>query len=175
MQEQQTQNSKEIRNIEDEIKDINRKRECFEYIFNVFTKFDDINWEEPANAIQEKAEKKKELEATNDKVNAMQEQLKTVQQSLSKLENETIKSKDKEIYQIEQVNVVEANKRRSDYSKLLSKFGPIDLSTFETENEKWLDVNYDNIGSKQNAFQNDIQHQEETDKLKSKRNVKFLT
>lgn len=106
----------------------------------------------------------------------MQEQLKTVQQSLSKLENETIKSKDKEIYQIEQVNVVEANKRRSDYSKLLSKFGPIDLSTFETENEKWLDVNYDNIGSKQNAFQNDIQHQEETDKLKkSKRNVKFLT
>ena len=166
LQVQQSQNAKEIHNINDKIKDINRKKDCFEYIFNVFTKYDDINWAETARVIQDKTEKKRELEETNDKVKKMEEQLKIVQESLSKLENETIKTKEREIYQIEQVNVVEAKKRLSDSNEFLSKFGTIDVSTFETENVKWLDVNYENIEFKQKDFQKDILHQEETNKLK---------
>lgn len=166
LQEQQKQNTIEIRKIEVEINDVNSRKDCFDDIFKLFTKFDDINWEESARAIQEKTEKKRALEETNDKVKEMEEQLKTIKQSLSKLENETIKGKDREIYQIEQINIVEAKKRLSENSNLLSKFETIDVSAFETGNDKWFDVNYENIDSKQKAFQADILQQEETHKSK---------
>lgn len=162
LQEQQKQNVKEKRDIETEIKNIEKRKLCFHDIFEIFPKFDDINWEEPAKAIQEKNEKKKELETTNDKVKAMEEQLKTVQQSLSKLEKETIPLKQEEIFQIEKVDIVEANKRQENNNDLLSKFGAIDVSAFETENAKWIDVNYENIESKQKEFQTNIQKQEQT-------------
>ncbi|MBO7570904.1 MAG: AAA family ATPase [Bacteroidales bacterium] len=162
LQEQQKQTTKEIREIKDQIKEINSRKDCFDDIIKLFKKFDDINWEEPAQKIQEITEKKNVLEATNEHVKEMEKQLKSVQQSLEKLENETIKATDREIYQIEQVNIVEAKKRLTDNNELLSNFGVIDVSDFETGNAQWLDVNYDNIESKQKEFQTNIQKQEQT-------------
>ena len=175
LQEQQKQNAKTIREIDAEIKEINRRKDSFDDIFKLFTKFDDINWEEPAKTIQEKTERKKELEATNDKVKAMEEQLKTVQLSLTTLEKKTIPAKQGEIFQIEQVNIVEASKRLTANNELLSNFGAIDMSGFETENAKWTDVNYENVDSKQKSFQNDIQKREETNKSKKEQTKRELS
>ncbi len=162
LQEQQKQNTKEIREIETEIKNIEKRKLCFHDIFEKFQKYDDINWEEIAKAIQEKTEEKNKLETTNVKVKAMEGQLIDTKQSLSTLEKETIPVKQEEIFQIEKIDIVEARKRLTYNDELLSKFGAIDDSTFEIENAKWIDVNYENIESKQKEFQTNIQKQEQT-------------
>lgn len=164
LQEQQKQNTKDIREINTAIKSIEKRKECFDYIFNVFTKYDDINWEEYANKIQEKIESRTKLEAANDKVKVLQEQLNAVQKDLSKLEKETIPYKNSEIFQIEKIDIANANKRFSDNTDLLNNLGKVDISVFETENAQWLDVSYDNIGNIQTSFQAHISHQETENK-----------
>ncbi|MBP5456222.1 MAG: AAA family ATPase [Paludibacteraceae bacterium] len=160
LQEQQKQNTKDIRDINAAIKAIEKRKDFFDYIFNVFSKFDDINWEEYANKIQEKTEAKADLEATNDKVKTLQEQLNVIKKELLKLENETIPAKGEEIFKIKNVDIENANKRLLNNTLLLNKMGDADVSDFETENAQWLDVNYDNIESKQNSFQSDVSQRE---------------
>ncbi|WP_031531851.1 MULTISPECIES: ATP-binding protein [unclassified Bacteroides] len=160
LQEQQQKNKEDIRRIEAEAKAIDKRRLCFHDLFENYTKFEEINWEETARSIQEKEEQKKKLEATNDKVKALEEQLKDVQQSLKILENETIKAKDKEIYKIEQVDLANATQRLSSNKPIVDSLGEIDVKGFEERNQNWIDVNYDTIESKRNAFQETIQRQE---------------
>lgn len=169
LQEQQKQNTREIRDIKSTIASINNRKECFDDIFKLFTKFDDINWCEYANKIQEKTEAKTKLEAANDKIKALQERLEIVKEKLNLLENETIKNKDREIFQIETVDIVSANKRFIENENILKKIDIIDISDFETENGQWLDVNYDNIENKQNTFLSDISKQETTIKTNKNR------
>lgn len=166
--EQQKLNTKETREINLAIKAIEKRKENFDYIFNVFTKYDDINWEEYAKKIQEKTEAKTKLEDTNDKVKALEEQLNVVKKALSKLENETIPAKGEEIYKIKNVDIENANKRLSENTETLNKIGEIDASDFETENAQWLDVDYENIGNKQISFQSDISQRENT--MKNEKN-----
>ena len=161
LQEQQKQNKEDIRRIEAELKAIDKRRLCFHDIFENFTRFEEINWEETARSIQEKEEQKKKLEATNDKVKALEEQLKGVQQSLNKLENETIKAKDREIYKIEQVDLANATQRLSSNKPIVDSLGDIDVSAFEERHQNWVDVNYDSIESKRDEFQSEIHKQEE--------------
>ncbi|MDY6036219.1 MAG: ATP-binding protein, partial [Paludibacteraceae bacterium] len=108
LQEQQQKNKENIRRIEAEAKAIDKRRLCFHDLFENYTKFEEINWEETARAIQEKEEKKKKLEATNDKVKELQQQLDGVKKDLNKLEKETIASKNSEIFQIEKIDLVDA-------------------------------------------------------------------
>ena len=130
---------------------------------------DDINWEEPAQIVQEKTERKRALEKTNNKVKAMQDQLNEVKQKLNKLENETIKSIDGDIYQIERNEIANASNRRSENAATLRSLGiTVDTTPFEMENAKWLDVNYDDIGTKQRDFQSEIQRKE--GQMKSEKN-----
>ena len=159
LEEQQAQNKNDIRRIEVEIKAIEKRKECFDDIFKLFTAYEDINWEEVAREIQEKAERKKELEATNDKVKALQKQLEETTQALKTLENETIRAKDRQIYQIEQVDLVEANNRLSENRQAISGIGEVDLSSFERQNSKWLDVTYETIESRRADFQAYIESQ----------------
>ena len=165
LQEQQKQNKETIRRIETDIRAIDKRRLCFHDLFENFPKYEDINWEETSRIIQEKEDKKKELEATNDTVKTLQQQLGYVKKALSIIENETIKAKDREIYKVEQVELVEADKRRKENTQTLERFGYSDTSEFEAHNQAWLDVNYDTIESKRNALQANIQKQEENNRI----------
>ena len=160
LQNQQKQNKEDIRRIEAEAKAIDGRRLCFHDIFEKFTKYEEINWEETANTIQEKEEKKRELEATNDKVKALQIQLDSVRETLATLENKTIVAKNGEIFQIEKVELINAYKRRTDNQSILETLGAIDVRLFEESNQTWIDVSYKNIESKRNAFQSFINGQE---------------
>mgnify|MGYP002620122412 CR=1 FL=1 len=164
LQELQKQNKEDIRRINAEIKTIESHRLCFHDIFENFTKYEDIDWEETARAIQEKEEKKKKLEETNDKVKALQQQLEDVKRALTKLENETIKAKDREIYKVEQVELVDANKRLKENTQALKEFEYINTSEFEVHYQAWLEVNYDTIESKRNTLQANIQKHEESNR-----------
>lgn len=175
--ESQKLTNKEIQEIDTQIKKIDKQKECYDDLFKLFTKYEEINWEETAQVIQEKTVKKNELEATNDRVKALQKQLDEVKQKLSKLENETIKSKDKEIYHIQQIDLVEANKRLSANKNVIKTLGAIDVSTFETDNKELLDVNYENIDTKLNSFQTDISKcevKEKSDKERIESEAKSL-
>ena len=160
LQEQQKINKEDIRRINLYIEALDKRKECFDDIFKLFIKFEEINWEETARAIQEKEAKKKKLEAANDKVKELQQQLDGVKKALSKLEKETIVSKNGEIFQIEKVDLVEATNRLNNNKPLLDCLGEIDVTAFEERNRNWIDVNYDTIESMRNAFQETIQRQE---------------
>lgn len=164
LQEQQRQNKDVIRRIEAECKNIDARRLCLHDIFEKFTKYEEINWEETARIIQEKEEQKKKLEAANNKVKELEEQLKGVQDALSKLEKQTIVSKNGEIFQIEKVELVNATRRLEENNPIFESLGNTDVSIFEEQHRAWLDVNYDTVNSKRNALQTNIQKQEESKK-----------
>lgn len=169
LQDQQKQNKEDIRQIEVEIKAIDARRLCFHDIFEKFSKYEEINWEEAALIIQEKEEKKKELEATNDKVKELQQQLDGVMKDLDKLEKETLVSKNREIFQIEQVDLVAAKQRLKSNKPILDSLGKIEVIAFEQGNKDWIDVSYDTIESKRREFQTSLQKQEERKKTEKTR------
>ena len=165
LQEQQKKNKEDIRRIEAELKAIDKHRLCFHDIFENYTKFEEINWEETARTIQEKEEKKKKLEATNDKVKELQRQLDEVKKDLDKLEKETIVTKNREIFQIEQVDLIEATKRLNENKPLVDNLGDIDVKGFEEGNKNCIEVNFTTIESKRDDFQAMIKRQEEDKSL----------
>ena len=160
LQDQQKNNANCIREIEKQIKAINNCTELLDDLLKLFPKFDDINWMETAQLIQSKLTEKKKLEENSDKMKTLQSQLKVVRDSLSKLEKETIAAKNNEIFKIKEVEIVAADKRLKENKKLLEEFGTVDVSLFESDNAKWLDVNYENIISKKDAFRVDNERQE---------------
>ena len=169
LQEQQKKNKEDIRKINSDIEALDKRKECFDDIFKIFTKFEEINWEETARAIQVKEEMKKKLEATNDKVKELQQQLDGVKKDLDKLEKETIASKNREIFQIEQVDLIGATKKRNDNKPIVDSLGDIDVSVFVERNKNLIDVNYDTVDSKRREFQADLQKQEERKKTEKTR------
>ena len=169
LQELQKINKEDIRRINLDIEALDKRKECFDDIFKLFTKFEEINWEETARAIQEKEEKKKKLEAANDKVKELQQQLDGVKKDLDKLEKETIDSKNREIFQIEQVDLVGATRKRNDNKPIVDSLGEIDVKGFEERNQNWIDVNFYTVDSKWKEFQADIQKHEERKKTEKTR------
>lgn len=169
LQDDQKQNANDIREINTKIKEIGKRKDCFDDIFKLFTKYEEINWEETARTIQEKKEEKENLEAANSKVKELQEQLQKVQPALKTLEDVTIKSKDREIYQIEQVELVTANKRLVEAQSILNTTGVVDVSSFEGSNPEVLGINYDNSEERQKSFQSNIKQQEEGKKEEKNR------
>ena len=165
LQEQQRQNKDNIRRIDAEYKAIDARRLCLHDIFEKFTKYEEINWEETAYAIQEKEQKKKELEAANDKVKALEEQLNGVKKALDTLENVTIKDKDQKVYRIKQVDLIEARKRLSDNTPVINASGVVDTSDFEEHNRQVLDVDYESVESRKTSFQSEIGKQKENKTL----------
>lgn len=177
LQDDQKQNANDIREINTKIKEIDKRKDCFDDIFKLFTKYEEINWEETARTIQEKKEEKEKLVAANSKVKELQEQLQKVQTELKTLEDVTIKSKDREIYQIEQVELVTANKRLKEAQSILNTTGVVDVSSFEGSNPEILGINYDNCEERQNSFQSNLKQQEEgkkEDKNRIEREVSAL-
>jgi len=160
MQEEQQRNMDDIRHINSDINALHKRKECLDDIYKLFTKFDEINWEEPARAIQQKQEEIHKLEATNDKVKALQQQLDDAKKALDKLEKETIVHKNGDIFQIEKVDLVAATQRLDSNRPVLDSLGEIDTTGFVDGNREWTNVNYDTIEETKRDFQADINKQE---------------
>lgn len=162
LQEQKKQVFDVIREIKESIKKLESKKDCYKEIYTLFKTFEDINWGALAHEIASKKEEIKTLEATNDKVTKLKEQLKEVQNKLSVLENKTIKDIDRQIYYLNDVEKDGATKRLSSSNSILARIGVIDTSTFESENSMWIDVCYADVEQKRSAFQAEISRKEET-------------
>jgi uncharacterized protein YPO0396 len=130
------------------------KEDCFR-IYSNYTKYDDIDWQTYANQIQDKEEVKKKLEATNNRVKTLQEQLKKVEADLKQLTDVEINNKNKEIFQLEEVTIKGINTDLENNQKLLNSIGNKDISEFENVNPKLLNVSFSTIKKSQSDFQND--------------------
>ena len=169
LQAEQKDAIQKTRGIEAKIAEIGKRKDCFNDIFKLYIRFEEINWEETARTIQEKKEEKEKLEAANSKVKELQEQLQKVLTTLKTLEDVTIKSKDREIYQIEQVELVVASKRLKEAQSILNATGVVGVSSFEESNPEVLGINYDNSEERQKSFQSNIKQQEEGKKEEKNR------
>ncbi len=153
IQNSQVTNKKALAAINTLIKGIGSlKEDCFS-IYSTYTKYDDIDWQNYANQIQEKEDAKKALEATNDRVKALQEQLSKVRESLTILTDTDIKNKNKEIFQLEEVVIKGIIGDLEFNQKLLDSIGNKDTSEFELLNLELQKVEFANIKDKQTEFQ----------------------
>ena len=119
--------------------------------------------------IQEKSEKKEALEKTNDTVRTLSEQLEKIKKDLDVLENETIKAKDRTIFQTEQKRD-NAHKIYDDNVNIILPIGEKDTTKFEQENADLLNVTYDTIAIAQRQYQERLQ-QEESEAKKDKNRI----
>lgn len=155
LQEKEKSALQENRKIEQTIKNIESKKEAYNEIFKVYTKYDDIDWESYAKQIQEKENLKSDLEKTNNRVQALQKQLEGVQEKLKSLAEVEIDGKGREIYQTEEkskgiINYLNSSK------ELLTQLGDIDVANFEITNSKLLEVRYSDLESERKDFQDNI-------------------
>lgn len=155
LQENEKSALQENRKIEQTIKNIESKKEAYNEIFKVYTKYDDIDWESYAKQIQEKENHKSDLEKTNNRVQALQKQLEGVRIKLKSLTEIEIDGKGREIYQTEEKSKVVSNYLNSS-KELLSQLGDIDVANFEIKNPKLLEVRYSDLESKRKEFQDNI-------------------
>ena len=153
IQTAQERNKKELTAIHSLIKKLGTLKDDCSNIYNTYTKYDDIDWQTYANEIQEKEEAKKALEATNDRVKALQGQLAKVREDLALLTDTDIKKKNKEIFQLEEVVIKNINNDLEINQKLLVSIANKDTSEFEKLNVALLNVEFTNIKGKQIEFQ----------------------
>jgi uncharacterized protein YPO0396 len=143
----------EIRGISQKIKEIETKKEAYADLFKLFTKYDDIDWQTYANEIQEKGNVKKTLEATNDRVKVLQEQLTKVKIDLKKLADVDIWNKGQEIFELGNA-IKSIEKELNENIELLRPFGIKDTSEFENVNFELLNVSFSTIKEAQFSFHN---------------------
>ena len=154
------------------------KEDCFS-IYSTYTKYDDIDWQTYANQIQEKEDAKKALEATNDRVKALQEQLSKVRESLTILTDTDIKNKNKEIFQLEEVVIKGITGDLEFNQKLLDSIGNKDTSEFELLNIELQKVEFANIKDKQTEFQktnaSKLKELENSNESKERKVIKLIS
>lgn len=176
LQKKQTANEASIGAIKTKIQNITRQQGNFDDIVKLYTTYDEINWESIAKEIHEKTQQKESLEKSNDRVRTLNEQLNAVRTELKILEEETIKAKDREIFQTEN-EIMTAQNRQKENAEIILPLGDIDTSEFEAENAEWLDVTYETIDAKQKKYQGYIAQQETAareEKIRIEREVSKL-
>ncbi len=152
MQTAQGANKEKLTAINALIKKLETLKEDSANIYNTYTKYEDIDWQTYANQIQEKEDAKKALEATNDRVKALQEQLAKVQADLKKLTEVDIWSKGQEIFELG--NTIKRIENDLDENKeLIKPHGNVDTSEFEKLNAALLNVEFANIKGKHIEFE----------------------
>ena len=154
LQEKEKTAIQESRSISQKIKEIEIKKEAYADLFKQFTKYDDIDWQTYAKQIQEKEEVKKKLEATNDRVKTLQEQLKKIEADLKQVTDVEINNKNKEIFQLEEVTIKGINTDLENNQKILSSISYKDTSEFENVNTELLTISFSTIKKAQTDFQN---------------------
>lgn len=153
LQENEKNAIQEIRSIELLIKNIDNKKEAYSDLFKIYSKYDDIDWQSYANEIQEKEKLKSTLERTNDRVQALQKQLKEVQENLKKISEKEIFNKGQEIFNNKKL-IEDVEKGLNENNGLLAKIDSVDVVDFEKSNPDFLNVGFSNIKSFQSDFQN---------------------
>lgn len=167
LQQQQKQQVENIRKINEIKENIAEKLLNFRDIYQNFTDFEEIDWQETTQIIQEKMDNKKVLESANEKVKSLQNQLDKVKQKLSSVEEKII-AKEKENWHNEEENK-RANQRLTDNQAIIAQLPAIETTQFAKENaHELIDIVYDNIDDKQKNFQA-ILNQQET-QCKDKKN-----
>lgn len=152
LQEKEKSAILDIRSIEQSIKDIDTQREAYSDLFKLYTKYDDINWQTYANEIQEKDELKSTLEKTNNRVQALQRQLKEVQTSLKTLSEIDIFNKGQEIFSTKK-QIEDIEKELGENAKIIKALGNVEIVDFEKQNVELLNLEFSNIKAKQTTFQ----------------------
>lgn len=169
LQEKEQSATKEIRLIEQNIKDIENRKEAFSDLFKVYTKYDDIDWKTFAIDIQEKEDQKTALEKTNNKVQALQKQLEKVQSLLKQVTDVEIDTKKREIYNLE--NRIESISEDLKTSKtIIDPHGDIDTTEFEQKHGNLSIVEYKNVKKIQADFQQGLSR--ETSEIESEKRKK---
>jgi uncharacterized protein YPO0396 len=166
IQTSQVANKKDLATINTLIKGLgNLRDDCFS-IYSTYTKYDDIDWQNYANQIQEKEDSKKTLEATNDRVQALLKQLSKVQEDLKKLTDVDLWNKSQEIFQLS--NSIETiGKDLEVNTNLIKPYGIIDTTEFEKSNPELLNVMFSTIKEAQTKFHSDTTlKSEELNKIK---------
>lgn len=154
LQEKEKAALQDSRIISQRIKEIEVKKEAYADLFKQFTKYDDIDWQTYANQIQEKEDVKKKLEATNNRVKTLQEQLKKVEANLKQLTDVEIWNKGQEIFELENT-IKNIEKELNENLELLKSLGIKDISEFENVNPELLNVSFSTIKKSQSDFQSD--------------------
>ena len=133
-QEEQKLISKEIRISEQSIEKVGTLKDEFLNLFKTYTKYDEIDWQSYALQIQEKLNQKDKLEKTNDRIIILQEQVSEVKKNLKDLSEKTINNKQKEIFQIEEIELKNVDKTLVENNDIIARHGTIDTFNFEQEN-----------------------------------------
>jgi uncharacterized protein YPO0396 len=121
----------------------------------LFIKYDDIDWKNFAEEIQEKEGQKNILEKTNNRVQALQKQLNVVQDKLKELSELEIKNKDREIFQLES-DIKSIDSELKESKKIVEHIGNIDIKEFESNNPKLEKVLYSDLKATQDEFQKEL-------------------
>ena len=158
LQEDEQTATKKIRSIEQNIKDIDSKREAFSELFKVYTKYDDIDWETFALEIQDKESQKNTLERTNDRVKELQKQLEEVQHRLTNLTNIEIDNKNREIHNQEaDIKLIKEGLEKSRI--LIDPLGERDTKSFKLKYPNLSEVDFRTIKKTESNFQQALSKQ----------------
>ena len=151
---QKSKNS-ELKRLDALKKELEAQREAYHDLFK-YEKYDEIDWQSYAQVIQEKIEAKKRLEETNDRVKALQEQLKDVQKSLASIEEK----KEENIRQ--HARVTDKNesieKLRNDNAQALALMDHVETDSFEENHPEILLAGLNDIDAKRSSIQDTIEH-----------------
>lgn len=142
-----------IRIIDKSIKAINELKDNYSRFFNVFTKYDDIDWQTYANNIQIKEDKKSKLEKANDKVKELQKQLDEIKDDIDDNEKKTDIEKDtKRDLKASQEKASSVLTKHTETASKLPE-NALDLSFFENEHPALNNIEYSNFSVIQGSFQ----------------------
>jgi len=155
LQQKEQVATKEIRSIEQHIKDLENRKEAFSELFKVYAKYDDIDWETFATEIQEKEDQKNDLEKTNNRVQALQKQLADIQNQLKQLVEVDIKNKDREVFSLES-NIKSISKELEGSQSIVEPQGDVDTMDFEKQHLHLTFATFTSIKKIQENFQQEL-------------------
>lgn len=144
----------ELKRIDALKKELEAQREAYHDLFK-YEKYDEIDWQSYAQIIQKKNENKKQLEETNDRVKALQEQLKGVQAALEDID----KQNEEKIRH--QTRVSDRNEnvktKRNENAKALALKNNVDTNRFEKTHSEILSIELNEIDAKRSSIQESIE------------------
>ncbi len=162
----------QIRQLQKHIQQLGKRKDDLHTFYSHFTKHDEIDWESYAAQMQQKSDQKKLLERANDKVRALQQQLKAVQIALK--ENvDAVREKDRSIFRKEgewqQIKVA-----LKAYQETLDLFGEAhpDCQIFETKHKGLLTIAYAELERSHKQYQAGwIKEKERVQRQKNKKEL----
>lgn len=165
---QQKIKKEELKRLDAQKNELETQKEAFHDLLK-YEKYDEIDWQSYAQIIQEKNEVKKHFEETNDRIKALQEQLKDVQKSLACLEEkykEIIRQQTRFSDRSESVE-----KLRNDNAHALALMNHVETDSFEENHSEILLANINEINAKRSSIQNAIEQDMNNQRdLKNKKN-----